>query len=535
MLRRLITFALLAVLGPAALSAQTGAARSICRSTAASEEFTRGLTLLHHMTYPQARVAFERAGAADPRCAMARWGIAMTLFQPLWPTRPGPAELRRGRAAVDTAMSLADGTSWDRSLIAAAAAFYREPAADYWERIRRWADAMATAHAAHPADDEVSAFYALALLATAAADTSARGNAERAATLLLGVLRHDPRHPGAQHYLVHANDAPGREHHSPEVVGRYAADAPRNPHALHMPTHIYVRQGEWDAVIAGNRRAADAALEYPAGEQGELVWDEFPHAIEYLVYALLQEGADSGANAQIERLRATARLEPSFKTAFHLSSTAARYVLERRAWSEAIVLPVREPATLAWDRFTWPEAITWFARGLGAVRASHRDVARTAAERLASLDSAAMAGSEPLFARNVHVLRLELDAWMQQSHGHADSAAALMHAAADLETATPKHAVTPAPTLPAWELLGDLLMEQGRPSEALAAYRRSLELYPRRFNGVLGAVRAARAAGDSAAAAVHYRDLLALAPGSTRAAISEARRFAGAPGSPPAR
>ncbi|MGQ0835089.1 MAG: hypothetical protein ACT4O5_09260, partial [Gammaproteobacteria bacterium] len=139
-----------------------------------------------------------------------------------------------------------------------------------------------------------------------------------AAELLLRVYERNHDHPGAMHYLVHANDVPGRERELLEIVRKYDAVAPRNPHALHMPTHIYTRLGEWEAVIRGNLRAADAALEHPAGDRGQFVWDEFPHAIEYLIYAHLQQGADDKAAAQLKRLRETPRLEPTFKTAFHL-------------------------------------------------------------------------------------------------------------------------------------------------------------------------------------------------------------------------
>lgn len=525
-------------LSPDAARAQADPSRSAAAPTIsctaqARAEFERGLVLLHHMTYPQAREAFERAARSDARCAMAHWGVAMTLFQPLWPTRPGPAQLARGRRAVEAALSLSAPTARERSLIAAAEAFYREPAADYWERIRRWERAMTAAHAAHPDDDEITVLRALALLAVAPADTASRGHAERAAELLTGVLARDPHHPGAQHYLVHANDAPGREGKSPEVVRQYAAEAPDNPHALHMPTHIYVRQGDWAPVVSGNLRAAAAALLHPAGERGELVWDEFPHAVEYLVYALLQQGADSVAAVQLRRLRATPRLEPTFKTAFHLASTAARDALERKAWREAASLPAREPASLEWDRFPWPEAVTWFARGLGAARDSSapamRDtslaVARGALAHLGELELAASGAGEALFARNIRLLRLALDAWILHGAGMPDSAVRVMRSAAELELTTPKHAVTPAPTLPAHELLGDLLLEQERPVEALAAYRAALEHYPNRFNSLLGAARATRAAGDGRGARSMYEALIRQAVGSRRAALNEARAF----------
>src|SRR5687767_9784600 len=381
-------------------------------SAPAQKEFNRAVELLHHMTYPQAREAFEQVARLDPACAMVHWGIAMTLFQPLWPTRPGPAELRRGWDAVQAAQKRKLPTERERSFVRAAAAFFQPDSADYWQRIRRWEAAMGKMHDTFPEDAEATAFYALAHLAVAPSDEGARAHFDRAAELLAGVLEKDPDHPGALHYLVHANDAVGREHESPEVVRKYEASAPRNPHALHMPTHIFTRLGDWSGVVRGNLKAADAALAHPAGDHGQFVWDEFPHAVEYLVYAYLQRGADEEAAAQLNRLHGTARLQPTFKTAFHLTSTQARYALERRAWSEAMSLVVRQPSTLDWDRFMWPEAVTWFARGLGAAREGELGKARQAGNRLEELETAAGKAGEALFARNIRVLRIAVDAWL---------------------------------------------------------------------------------------------------------------------------
>jgi tetratricopeptide (TPR) repeat protein len=488
-------------------------------------EFNHAIALLHHMTYPQARQAFEQVAAIDPTCAMAHWGIATTLFQPLWPTRPGPDALARGWDEVQQAKTLAPPTERERLFIAAAEAFFLEPAStDYWVRIRRWEQAMEQAYAALPQDAEAAAFYALAHLATTPANAVSRTHADRAAEILIRVYKQNRDHPGAMHYLVHANDVPGRERELLEITRQYESVAPRNPHALHMPTHIYTRLGDWEAVIRGNLRAAEAALEHPAGEKGQFVWDEFPHAIEYLVYAHLQQGADDRAAAELARLRATKPLEPTFKTAFHLASAHARDVLERRAWKDATMLAVREPATLNWDRFTWPEAITHFARGLGAARLGNATAARTAVARLDALEKATLKANEELFARNIRMLRLELSGWL--SHLEGQSAAAVKHLseAAELEVSTPKHAVTPGPTLPAHELLGDLLMEQKRAADALAAYKRSLTLYPKRFNSLLGAARAARALGDEAQARAFYRELLDVAAGGTRGVVMKEAR-----------
>ena len=496
-------------------------------SQQAQMEFNRAVALLHHMTYPQAREGFRQVATIDPRCAMAFWGIAMTLFQPLWPTRPSPQALQLGWEAVQKAKALQPATERERLFVAAAEAFFLEPASsDYWLRIRRWEQAAERVHAAFPDDPEAAVFYALAHLATAPSDTISRTHSDRAAGILLPLYARNPDHPGAMHYLVHANDVPGRERESLEITRKYEAVAPRNPHALHMPTHIYTRLGDWNGVIRGNLRAAEAALEHPAGDHGEFIWDEFPHAIEYLVYAYLQKGSDDDGAAQLKRLRATARLEPTFKTAFHLASTQARYALERRAWNEAAVLVPREPANLDWDRFTWPEAIVQFARGLGLAHLGKIAKAKAAGERLEELEAATRKAREDLFARNIRVLRLELNAWLAHVEGQSESSVALMREAAELEASTPKHAVTPGPTLPAHELLGHLLMEQDQPAEALAAYKRSMELYPRRFNGLLGAARAARALGDDGLARTFFQELLEVAEGGTRQpALKEAQNY----------
>ena len=496
-------------------------------SERAQTEFNRATALLHHMTYPRAREAFQQVATLDPQCAMAHWGIAMTLFQPLWPTRPGRHELRRGWEAVQTARSTGARTDRERLLIDAAAAFFLDPdSTDYWQRIRRWERAMEQAHLAFPNDAEVTAFYALAHLAVAPVDTASRAHGERAAALLLPVFEDNPDHPGAMHYLVHANDAPGRERESLDIVRKYETAAPRNPHALHMPTHIYTRLGDWSAVIRGNLLAGEAALEHPAGDQGQFVWDEFPHAIEYAVYAYLQQGADGQAAEQLKRLRQTERLEPSFKTAFHLASIPARYALERHAWREAASLEPRDPPALDWDRFAWPEAVTWFARGIGSARSGRADGARAAVDRLAELEGAAGQAGEALFARNIHILGLETRAWLAHASRDDTTAVALMREAAELEATTPKHAVTPGPTLPAYELLGDLLLELDRPADALAMYRRSLEHHPGRFNSLLGAARSARKSGDDAAARTFYGELLEVGATGTRgSALNEARDF----------
>jgi tetratricopeptide (TPR) repeat protein len=497
-------------------------------SPEAQNEFNRAVALLHHMTYPQARQAFEHVTQIDPKCAMAHWGVAMTLFQPLWPTRPSPKDLARGWAKVEEAKKLNPPTERERLFIAAAEAFFVEPEGkDYWLRIRRWEQAMEKVYRAFPHDHEAMAFYALAHLAVAPSNSISRANSDRAAEILLQIYRENPDHPGAMHYLVHANDVPGRERESLEITRKYEQVAPDNPHALHMPTHIYTRLGDWDGVVRGNLRAADAALKYPAGEQGEFVWDEFPHAIEYLIYGYLQQALDKEAATQLKRLRETPHLEPSFKTAFHLASTQSRYALERGDWKAAAAIQPREAiANLDWDRFAWPEAIARFAHGLGTLRTGNLKEAKAEIGHLQKLEEKMNSMGEELFARNIRVLRLELSGWIAHSEGDDQVSVAKLREAADLEASTPKHPVTPGPTLPASEQLGDLLLELKQPTAALAAYKSSLQFYPRRFNSLLGAARAARASNHQSAAHEYYRQLIEVAGrGHRRRELDEAKRF----------
>ena len=490
-------------------------------------EFNRAVALLHHMTYPLAFLAFERVTELDPECAMGHWGMAMTLFQPLWPTRPGEAELRRGWAAAQAAGRLSASTERERMFVATAEAFF-DPAGspEYSQRIERWADAMTALYEAYPNDREAAAFFALAHLATSTRSSAPIEHQERAAEVLLGIYQQEPTHPGVVHYTIHANDFTGREHESPAIVRSYGDIAPRNPHALHMPTHIYVRLGEWEDVIAGNKLSAAAALEQRVGDNGEYVWDEYPHAVEYLSYAYLQRGDDVAAADITQALHATPDIQPGFKAAFHLASTAARYVLERQAWVEAATLPVRSPPSVDWDSFPWPEAVTWFARGLGASRNGAVDRARESVERLEVLGERASSLGEDPFAREIEILRVELSAWVELVAGNSARAVAIMEEAVALQSATPKNPVTPAATIPARELLGDLLTEMGDARGALEAYRASDELTPGRFNSLLGAARSADELGETELAREYYRRLLEIVvPESPRPGVAEARTY----------
>ena len=485
-------------------------------------DFDRAVALLHHMMYEESRAAFAAISEADPACAMAHWGIAVTLFQPLWPTRPGPEQLREGREQIRMAAELGPATEREAAFVEAVAAFYEDEAADWSTRIARWAAGMELAYAASPDDLEVAAFYALSLLAIGQFAADRDAYQAQAAEVLLGVYAREPRHPGAIHYTIHANDVDDRADKSLEVVRSYDDIAPSVPHALHMPTHIYVRLGEWPAVIEWNRRSADAALGLPAGDA---VSHHYAHAMDYLVYAYLQEGEDAEARAALEEALSRGPYQGTFISAFHLAAMPARYAVERRDWAAAAALSPLTPPDLPWGRYQWAESQTWFARGLGAVESDDFDAANRALSRMEELRDTAAAAGEGAFATYIDIDLRTLAAWQAMAKAEPDVALGLARSAVDLEATTEKHPVTPGSYLPPSEALGDLLLAQDAPAEALEAYERSLAMWPGRFHSLLGAARAARASGDGAKALEYYGALVEIAGRSERAELDEARVF----------
>jgi tetratricopeptide (TPR) repeat protein len=381
---------------------------------------------------------------------------------------------------------------------------------------------METAYEAYPDDLEVAAFYALSHLAAGQTAEDRQAYQARAAEVLLAIYEQEATHPGAIHYTIHANDVDDRADQSLAVVRSYDDIAPSVPHALHMPTHIYVRLGDWPGVIEWNRKSADAALKFPAGDA---VSHHYPHAMDYLVYAYLQQGEDAKALAAVEESLAKGKYQGTFISAFHLAAMPARYAVERRDWATAASLPPLTPADLPWDRYQWAEAQTWFAKGLGAVRSGDLEAAELALGRMEALRDAAADAGEAAYATNIDIDVRTLAAWVAMAKENSAGALSLARSAVELETTTQKDPVTPGSYLPPSEALGDLLLEIGNPTEALKAYEKSLAMWPGRFNSLLGAARSARAISDGSKATLYYDMLVETAPDSGREEVEEARSF----------
>lgn len=490
---------------------------------AARPDFDRALALMHHMMYVEARAAFEKIIENDPDCPMAYWGVATTLFQPLWGTRPSEADLKRGWRMITKAEDLEPQTERERRLVSATKAFFRDPeTADFRTRINRWTEAMETAFQAHPDDQDTAALYALSRLALAQIVEDRAPLLDEAETVLRKVYRQNPSHPGAIHYTIHATDADGRAGRALDIVESYAEIAPQVPHALHMPSHIYVRLGKWPEVIEWNQRSEAAALKRPA--EGR-VSHHYPHATDYILYAYLQQGKDDKALSVLKETLAKEDFQRSFISTFHLAAMPARYAVERRQWQEAANLEPREPDYLPWDEAVWAEGMTWFARGLGHMHTGETGQAVEAEKKLQNLRDRAKESGDQHFATYIEIDRQILAGWIAHAQNKPGEAVRLIRETGQLESTVEKHPVTPGALLPPYEALGDLLMELKRPAKALEAYGKSDEIWPGRYNTILGAARAAREAGEEATAREHYAELLSRAGDSKRPGIEEAEDY----------
>ena len=237
------------------------------------------------------------------------------------------------------------------------------------------------------------------------------------------------------------------------------------------------------------------------------VWDEQLHAMDYLMYAYLQAAQDKKSKAMLDELYRIQRVSPeNFKVAYAFAAIPARYAIERRQWSEAASLK-QYPPSFPWNRFPWAEAITYFARGMGAARGGDIESARESIDKLGSLENTLVAAKDQYWATQVRIQRLEVSAWETYSEGKKEEALKLMQSAADLEDSTEKHPVTPGPIVPAREMLGDLLLELREPGQALKEFEKSLAVSPNRFGGLLGAARAARRSGNTQKASSFYAKL----------------------------
>ena len=458
--------------------------------------FERAVAMLHSFWFEEAQRAFQDVAAADPSCAMAHWGIAMTLLGNPLIGQPLPeSRVRNALAAAERAGALgAKASPRERGYIDAALALYRDVGPDRRPKLQAYESAMNALRQQYPQDVEASIFYAIAVVANAPASDLAFTRQKHAAEVLTPLFTSQPDHPGLAHYIIHSFDSPQLAEQGLAAARAYADIAPSAPHALHMPSHIFTRLGYWDESIATNRRSAAAEPDSNAAV----------HPMDYMVYAYLQQGRDAEAGKVVSRAVNNPDRFYGGIIGYNFAAMQARYALERGRWEEAAQLrvPVGAPP--------YVEAVTRFARALGAARSARPDLARSEIARLDSLRDVLRQSGDAYWATVVEAQGLAAAAWVARAGRHDADALRLARAGADLEETVEKHPVTPGPLIPARELEGDLLLELGRPADALASYERTLTREPNRARALAGAARAAERGGNMDRARRHYTALAKL-------------------------
>jgi tetratricopeptide repeat protein len=497
-------------------------------SPAVQNEFDRGVALLHSFWFSAAIDTFKKVLVSDPACAMAEWGIAMSWWSnPFGGFRSAQA-LANGAQAVERAKSIGLRTDRERAYVEAVETLYASAGSvDQRTRTVNYEKAMERLSAAYPDDTEARIFYALALDQTALLTDKTYANQLKAAAILEKEFASQPQHPGLAHYIIHSFDFPPLAPRALEAARAYAKIAPDAPHALHMPSHTFTRVGYWQESIDTNRASAAAARRDNAPAE-EL------HALDYQMYAYLQTAQDAAARRSLEaigsigpkiQMDAPGAAAPPPAGYYAMAAIPARYALERAAWRDAAALtPTRSP-------FAWADAVTHFARGLGAARTGDANGASREADQLAELRDALEKAKDTYWTEQVNIQERVVRAWAAIAEGRSDAALAGLREAAEREDATEKSAVTPGPIKPARELLGEMLLEMKRPADALKEFEAVMTKEPNRFRATYGAAQAALAAGDRAKATRYFTNVVKLcdradSPG--RPELQESRRLAAA-------
>ncbi|MDP2321336.1 MAG: tetratricopeptide repeat protein [Acidobacteriota bacterium] len=534
-------------------------------SPAAQPAFLRGVLLLHSFEYDDAKEAFLEAQQADPGFAMAYWGEAMTYNHPVWQqTAPELARAALARLAPTLEGRLAKApTAKEKDWLTSLDSLYGP--GEKLARDRAYAEHMRRMHEKYPADDEVTAFYALALLGTS------HGGRDfsiymKAAALVEQVYAKNPQHPGAAHYLIHSYDDPIHAPLGLRFADAYSKIAPAASHALHMPSHIYFALGMWDEASAINERSMKAADARRAGKQLDVDARGF-HAMLWLVYGYAQQGRFEESRALLSQMEADAKTSGSVRTRSHLALARAAWLIESRKWGEA------KAPVLAKGLGTDPAIADLFAIGMAAIRSGNRLAGGNALQQMAALvadtppsaggetgapatggkptsggatsaspvtappatvgqpasastragispiveSHAAHTGGQPAIGlpaagggpdkRAGQVMAQQLEAILLFSEGRREEALVLARQAAVVEDGMSFEFGPPVPVKPAHELVGEMLMDLRRPREAIPAFETSLKRNPRRALSLLGLGRASMAVKDMSRAMGAYGEL----------------------------
>ena len=488
----------------------------------AQSDFNHAVALLHSFQFSRAIEGFNAVLRQDPTCAIAYWGIGLSDWSnPFAPGQRAKGQLQLGQQSAERGKELGARTDRERTYLAAVSKLYGDfDSTPQQVRLLAYRDAMGNVAAKYPEDHEAQIFYALALAAAADPDDKTYADQLKAGAILEKLFAEEPTHPGLAHYIIHAYDVPALADRALVAAQRYAEIAPDAPHALHMPSHTFTRLGYWQESIDSNVAAAAAAR-----RQGQTA--EELHASDYETYAYLQTGQDEAAARIVNALPEIAlRFDPKALLIgagppsagyFALAAIPARYALERQDWQQA------ERLVLSETPFPYTDAMTWFARGLGAARLGHAVAGNEAATALRQIQERLSKANERYWARQVEIQATAVSAWSALAAGKNEEALRQMELAANMEDGTEKSAVTPGPLSPARELLGEMLLEMHKPAKALVQFEASLKKEPRRFRSLYGAAHAAQLGGSSDLSQKYFGELVTVCAHSDKPGRPEIR------------
>ena len=492
----------------------------------AQKEFNRAVALLHSFQFSRAIEGFNAVLGEDATCGIAYWGTALSDWSnPFAPGMKDKSQLQAGRESAERGKTVGAKTERERAYLGAVGKLYSDyEGTPQRARLIAYRDAMGEVAAKYPEDHEAQIFYALAIAASEDPADKTYAGRLKAGAILEKLFEQEPAHPGLAHYIIHTYDVPALAGRALVAARRYSEIAPDAPHALHMPSHTFTRTGYWQDSIDSNIAAAAAARR--EGQTAEEL-----HASDYEIYAYLQTGQDEAARRIVDSLPEIAsRFDPKAVISgagspstgyFALAAIPARYALERREWKQAAQLTQLETP------FPHTEAMTWFARGLGAGQLGQAEAARESVAALKQIRERLLKAGENYWAQQVEIQELEVGAWAALAEGKKEEALRQMKSAAGLEDGTEKSAVTPGPLAPARELLGEMLLEMKEPAQALEQFEATLTKEPGRLRALYGAGRAAQLSGRREASQKYFGELLKVCgradkPG--RAEILEAQR-----------